>query len=357
MGSSASGALGSAPGRSRTRGPRGGKRGSSVVEFPGRRKGDSTPAPALPADPLRPTVFHEEWWLRAVTGGDWEEATVSRDGTVIGRSPHVIRKTHGGARLCTMPELTHFLGPAVDPGPGSASTEQARVARIVGELVRRLPRTPASYHKVHAGMADMVPFQEEGYDVGVQFTYEISPAPEADTWKGMRDKTRNAIRGSKARVMLDRAVEPGEFVRFMARNLEERGLEDANGIGRVMAACEESLSRGRGVISATRAASGKLTAAIFCPSDATRSHYLLSTRSATASSGDVSLLVWDAIRRASAAGLAFDFDGIGSAGSVGFFEGFGGIVRPRFIATRYSRFQKALMLVRPGAVPAGPRFY
>ena len=353
MGSSSA----SLPGSDRR--PSGGKaKGGAVVEFPSRRRSDPPAAVApRPLDPLRPTVFHEEWWLGAATGGEWQEVTVERDGKTIGRFPYVITRTHAGSKLCTMPALTHFLGPAADPGPGSVAGEPTRTSKVVADLIRKMPRTPASYHKVHAGMTDMVPFQEEGYDVGVQYTYEIAPAPEADIWKGMRDKTRNAIRGSKARVMIDGSVDPVEFVEFMGRNLVGKGLVNANPDDKVLAVCRAALDRGRGRLSGTRAPSGKLTSAVFCPSDSLRSHYLLSSRSADAGSGDVSLLVWDAIRVASMNGLVFDFDGIGTAGSVNFFEGFGGVVMPRYIATRYSRAQKALMMLRTRGGPGGPRFY
>ena len=59
-------------------------------------------------------------------------------------------------------------------------------------------------------------------------------------------------------------------------------------------------------------------------------YYLLSSRSAHADNGAVSLLVWHAIKLAAAKNLVFDFDNVGEPSSRLFFSGFGGTVHPRF---------------------------
>ena len=339
--------------RSSERGPT-----SGVVEFPGmRRRSEDVFVPRRRCDPLTPTVFHEAWWLETATDGNHREATVEHDGRVVGRMPYVVRRTHAGGRLCTMPEMTHFLGPAVDPGDGSSAGSKARVARITRELVRKLPVTSAAYHKVHANVSDMLPFQEVGYDVGVQFTFEIPLHDEERIWKAMKDKTRNVIRSARKKVRVSPIQDPEEFVAFQQANLGRRGLINAHPTRMVARMCAEALRRGRGRIVGTRDASGRLTAAVFVVHDVERAYYLMSTRSPNAGNGDVSLLVWDSIVAETAQGRIFDFDGVGNLGSVNFFAGFGGATKPRYVASRYSLGQKALMLASDFRHGRSPRFY
>src|SRR5437660_11052957 len=78
------------------------------------------PKPA--AQPLRtqltPTLFHEDWWLRAATNNTVEVAEISSGGRTVGRLPYVVRKRSFYSEV-RVPPLTYFLGPAIDEGEGS----------------------------------------------------------------------------------------------------------------------------------------------------------------------------------------------------------------------------------------------
>jgi lipid II:glycine glycyltransferase (peptidoglycan interpeptide bridge formation enzyme) len=76
-------------------------------------------------------------------------------------------------------------------------------------------------------------------------------------------------------------------------------------------------------------------------------YYLLSSRSKSAHSGSISLLIWTAIQDAIARGVTFDFDGIASSSILQFLSGFGGNLvqrisverlRPAYIAARQLKY-------------------
>jgi hypothetical protein len=51
-----------------------------------RRKGQNDHYKGGPRiNPLVPTIFHEDWWLEAATGGRFEVAEVAAGGRVVGR--------------------------------------------------------------------------------------------------------------------------------------------------------------------------------------------------------------------------------------------------------------------------------
>jgi hypothetical protein len=289
-----------------------------------------------PHDPLVPTVFHSDWWLNIVSGGGWEEASVSASGKIVGRFPYVIGRMLGGHALCGMPPITHFLGPAIDEGKGSACNRALKRSQITRDLLEVMPKTSGFYQKLSREVTDTLLFQEEGFTTSVQFTFEIVPAPQPLLWRTMRDKTRNVIRRAQESGTVEVCPDPGEFTAAYERHLGQRSFRNYYNTEMLNRLCAAAISRDQGKILIVRDGNGDIAAGIFCVSDATSMYYLLTTRDRNAGNGVVALLLWQAIQESSARGLIFDFDGVGVNGSRLFFTGFGGQVRPRYIVSRYT---------------------
>jgi hypothetical protein len=285
-----------------------------------------------------PTVFHAPWWLAAMAGDHYDEVTVKSDGKTVGRFPFIMRRRFGNRSSCEMPVLTHFLGPAIDEGAGSASNRLLKHAHIVKELLQQLPKTGAFHHRMHRGIRDTMAFQESGYETKVDFTFEIAPAPEATVWKNMRDKTRNVIRRAGEKYEAIEIDDPFLFATMYEKNIQERGSNFYYGKKEIARLCSEAISRDQGRVVAARAADGALAAAIFHVWDQKSAYYLLSTRTRDSDNSAVSLLLWDAIRHAGSRGLIFDFDGAVSHGSRVFFTGFGGDIHPRYVVTKHTPY-------------------
>jgi len=285
-------------------------------------------------DPLIPTLFHTRWWLEAATGGDYEEAEIRSGGRVVARFPYVIQPKFAGHKLCTMPELTHFLGPAMDLGQGHAANRSIKRHHLTQELLAQMAGFSGFYHKLHADVADTLAFEEAGCATMVQFTYEIAPQPEEAIWAGMRDKTRNVIRRAQERWEVVTLDDPFDFVAAYDANLRCRGL--VNYYTRIPTVCAAAIENGQGRILAVKDPHGTVLGAIVMVWDRRVAYYLLSTRSDHADNGVMSLLIWHALREAAACGQVFDFDGLGTPGSRLFFTGFGGKVTPRYIVARHS---------------------
>jgi hypothetical protein len=285
-------------------------------------------------DPLTPTLFHSRWWLEAATGGGYGEAEIRSGGRVVARFPYVLQHKFAGHKLCTMPELTHFLGPAIELGAGHAANRSLKRHQLTQELLAQMSGYSGFYHKLHGDVADTLAFEEAGCTTMVQFTYEIAPQAEQAIWAGMRDKTRNVIRRAQERWEVVALDDPFAFAAAYNANLRRRGL--ANYYARIPAVCAAAIENGQGRILAVKGPQGAVLGAIVMVWDQRVAYYLLSTRSDHADNGVMSLLIWHALRQAAASGLVFDFDGVGTPGSRLFFTGFGGKVTPRYIVARHS---------------------
>ena len=302
----------------------------------------ATAQPVLaPPDPLTPTIFHESWWLETATNGAYEEVTVTSGGRLVGRLPYA-RKDKLGFRALTSPGMTHFLGPAVDEGEGDATCRLLRRAGITQDLIARLPRFDFFHQQLHRDIPDALPFVENGFSVRVDFTYEVAPDEERAIWRNMRDKTRNVIRRAEEQTSLAE-IEPAHFCALYDRNLARRG-KSLNYMFQphTCALMEAAVSRGRGRVLAALDERGHPLASIFYVWDDCITYYMLTTRAPGTHNGVVSRLIWEAMRESAAHGRIFDFDVVGTGGSVLFYIGFGGEVRPRYVVRRVAPIYRAL---------------
>jgi hypothetical protein len=306
---------------------------------------DRLPVEALDvAAPPEPTVFHEAWLLDAASDGAVEFVEVLDQGRVVGRLPFIRRRSLG-VTLITQPRLIHLLGPVIDDGRGSSVTRALKRNRILSELLGKLPAASGFSQKIHGGLSDVVAFQEAGYEIKVELTYNVQPAPDAQIWKGMRDKTRNVIRRAQEQLEIRTIENHSEFADFYYENLSDRKQRSYYPPHQVNAVCREAMARGRGQALGAYDSSGQLCAAIFMLKDEHVTYYYMSTRRQEAHNGAISLLIWTGIRSAAGEGHTFDFDGFSSNGNSLFYAGFGGQIAARYIASRSSPFFRMCKLV------------
>lgn len=297
-------------------------------------------------DRLSPSIFHERWWLEAASSGRYREVTVEEGGRLVGRLPFVLNR-QAGMTAIEAPTLTHFLGPAVDPGRGSANNRLLKSLRITRQLLEQLPPSNAFRQQLHRGCTDAFAFMERGYRVAAKFTFEIPPAPRDVLWAAMRDKTRNVIRRAEERHQVHSLTDPAEFIAFYTANLRLRGHRAYYDMAESQRLCAACLARGRGRLLATRTPSGELSAAIFYVWDAASAYFLMSSRDERRADNAVApMLLWSAIRDSAARDLMFDMDGVGHAGLVLLFAGFGGQISPRFEPIRESPIYASLRAAR-----------
>ena len=301
-------------------------------------------------DRLEPTIFHESWWLELATENRYSVAEVTTGAGVVGRFPYQIN-LRNRLRFCEMPPMTHFLGPAIDEGEGSSNTRMLKRLAITREPIEKIPAVSSIYVKCHRGITDTIAFQDRGFQTSVQFTHEIAPDTVDGLWKNMRDKTRNVFRRAQEALAVTMVCDPAEFIRLYISALNDKRINSYIDFQICQKLMTAALARGRGKIFATKNSHGALVAAIFCVWDGASYYYLMSTRSADAGNGAISLLVWEAIKDAASRGLIFDFDGLASSGSILLYAGFGAAIHPRYIVTwkspRYRLFRMPFNLRNP----------
>jgi CelD/BcsL family acetyltransferase involved in cellulose biosynthesis len=283
------------------------------------------------------SLFHESWWLAAVTQGQFEEARVLKGGRVVGRLPFVIDRKMGFTTL-RMPAFTHVLGPLVDAGQGKEQTQLLRRLSIVRDLLDQLPRFDFFKQALYRVPADGLAFQDRGFEIMPQFTFVIDCRRDPrEIWEGMHSKTRQHIRRAEEKFKVVSVEDPRTFMRFYRTNTERRRRVVPTGFGSFETLFHECRLRDCGeILSATRL-DGTPTAMIYIVWGHGTMYYLLSSRAGEPDdNGSVNLLIWTAIKYANERGLLLDLDGVISSGTASFLSGFGGHAKARWIAQRAS---------------------
>jgi hypothetical protein len=311
------------------------------------------------------SLFHEYWWLHAVTGGRFSEVDVKRGDYLAGRLPFITKRRRGLRILC-MPDFTHLLGPFVNSSDGKQQTRMMNRISTVGSLIEQLP--PFDFFKqvidpsADDGLAliDGLAFQSRGFHVGHQYTFRIDCRAEIDALlAGMHFKVRQHIRRAEEKCTVETVDDPHRFVSFYLENLEKQRASGRAHRKSYMTFDQfpilfsECKARNCGVILAAVHPGGTPAAMTFLVWDDQIMYYLMSTRAPDLSdNGAANLLIWAAMKHAHKLGLFFDLDGAATAGTARFISGFGGDVKTRLVVTagrpRYNLVESLKMIVRGG---------
>jgi hypothetical protein len=296
------------------------------------------PASLAPETSLVGSLFHEPWWLSAVTHGQYQEVTVTSGKSVVGRLPFVVKRKLGFTEL-GMPPFTHVLGPVVGPGNGKPQTQLLKRLSIVRELLDRLPPFDFFKQALSATAADGLAFQERAFQIRPQYTFHIDCRRDPrDLWQDMHYKTRQHIRRAQEKFTIATVAEPETFIRFYETNNKKLGRAVRINFSPFTTMFHECRIRDCGEILTAARPDGTPAGMIYLVWGHGTMYYLLSTRASDPDdNGSVNLLLWEAMTRAHERGLVLDLDGVISSGTARFLSGFGGRAEMRLVAQR-SRF-------------------
>jgi lipid II:glycine glycyltransferase (peptidoglycan interpeptide bridge formation enzyme) len=295
---------------------------------------------------LSSSLFHEPWWLAAVTRGLYDEVIVRRGDQIVGRLPFTATRQMG-FRISRMPALTHVLGPAIDVGNGKPQTKILRRLSITRSLIDQLPRFDFFKQALDPTICDGLAFQDRGFQVIPQYTFQIDCRNNLQNlWDSMHFKTRQHIRRADEKYGVGTEDNPQKFLDFYLTNLKKSGRHNEIDFSHFAMLFAECRARDCGEILAACLANGAPVAMTFVVWGQGTMYYLLSTRAPDLQdNGSVNLLIWSAMKRAHQRQLLFDLDGVSTSGTARFLAGFGGRIRTRLIVQRAQPIYRAVRYV------------
>lgn len=288
------------------------------------------------------SMFGKPWWLEAVSPGAWGDAAVERGGQVVARLPWARERLPlRGLELVRLgtPRLTPFLVPELELGVGKEVTRLAREHELLEELVDALPAFDYLSYTFAPGFANWLPFHWKGFQGTLRATYVIDDVSDPErVWHGMSDHRRTAIRKAERslEVVEDRSAE--RLADAVAATFTRQGRRTPFRHERLHRLHEAVRAHDAGTILTAVDGAGRPHASLLLVWDAGRSYYLTGgSHGDGRNSAAQSLLLWQAIQRASARTSTFDFEGSMIPGVARFFRGFGSRPEPYLHVTATSR--------------------
>lgn len=257
------------------------------------------------------TVFAESWWLDAVAGpGNWETgALIGTDGRMQAAWPTVTRRSRAGVVRVGAP-LTPALGPLLPPREGRSA--RSREAELLDALLEQLGPYLHLEARCSPAFDYWTPLHWHGFGQTSHYTWRMeAPVDVEAAWLHAHERVRRNVRkaGKQGVAIVDGAS--GSLVEMMGETFSRQDLTgaapDSAMVQRLVAAAVE---RQRGEVLEARDAGGRLHAAGLFVWDARSTWYLAGgADTALRSSGAMTALMWEAIRRSADRGTAFDFEG------------------------------------------------
>jgi len=258
-------------------------------------------------------LFSKDWWLDAVVGIDrWDVALVFRDGKIIASMPYII-KNRFGLQLCTLPELTQYLGPWIKPSQAKYAKMLGQQKDIMTDLIEQLPRFDYFLQNWDYKQTNWLPFYWKGFQQTTNYTYVIDDMSSLDVvWSNFQEKIRTDIKKSTNRYNLTFLDNPSidDFIRLNKKVYERKNIKSPHSEQTFINLDKACAPRNARKIFIAVDEDGRPHAGVYIVWDKNSAYYLLSgSDPELRNSGATSLCLWEAIRFASTVTKEFNFEG------------------------------------------------
>jgi hypothetical protein len=296
------------------------------------------------------TIFEQEWWLLAASGGRLERAEVRWDGAVVGSFSYQWSASRF-VRKITPPPYTRILAPRLNGPEGKEVTVLENNTRIVRELLEKMGPFDSFTTTLPAESDLLLPFQFNGAAAVVKGSFISSlDVTIQDAWDAIHKKTRNVIRSAAGRLSYSIHTDLERFIRIA--KLRDAGV-DYNDYQALTRLWVEISRRDCGrIISAVNDAGSDVAACVVVWDDKT-AYYLLSTRSSDSEAGKANTaLFFESLSLAKRLKRDFDADGYATLQSGRFLSRFGLAFSARATVEKRGALYGALKPIKDFFVPA-----
>jgi lipid II:glycine glycyltransferase (peptidoglycan interpeptide bridge formation enzyme) len=292
---------------------------------------------------MKPTLFHQPWWLDIVAPNSWAAAEVLDGGRLVASMPYTVQRRFG-LNLIQMPPLTQVLGPIEPTYHGKYASQLARQKDIYDGLIGALPKYDLFRQSFHPGVTNWLPFYWHGFAQSTRYTYRLDLAQTTEAlWAGTQDRIRTDIRKAQRELKIREELDPGRFLAVIALTFERQGMRLPYELAMIRRIFERAPIHARIRALAADDERGVTHGVALFVGDENCVYYLLGGADpALRTSGCQSLLLWEGICWAKTFSSIFDFEGSMLEGVERFVRGFGAQQQNYFQLTSMSRRMSTL---------------
>ena len=290
-------------------------------------------------------LFLRYSWYKALFDDDWDVILVEKNGNIQGFLPYILTKKKTFS-LIRPPMLTPYQGVWLNYPKGQKNTSKLSFEKeVISDIINALPQTDAFQQKFIPEFTNWLPFYWADFNQTTRYTYIIDDLSSSDKiFEDFRDNIRREIRKAEKSLIMETISDINllyELKRDVYRANNEGYPISKDLLERVNNYC---LENNCGELIAAKDIKGKIHSILLYVWDENSAYYLHGgTNADFKTSGSMSLLLWEAIKRSSSKTKAFNFEGSMMESIERYFRAFGGKQVPYFeISKTNSKLLKLL---------------
>ena len=284
-------------------------------------------------------VFFRPWWMDMMSA-NWDAIVIKEKEEVVAVWPYSFEQKMG-FQLLRNPLLTPYLGPQFFlPQKEKAFGRWNQEDRIYQQFWQQLPQWDFFEVMCLPGYNNFLPFHQKGFSHTQRITYHIDLTASEDVMlQGMKSNQRNHIKQAAQDLkVMEGTAYLKEFCLHHQQTFQRKDKRYLYSEPFLTKLIQTSMAETSGLMLTALHDDGSFAASVFTVYDHDTMYLLLSSFNAQKlHNGAVSLLIFEAIKKAKSLGLkTFDFEGSMDVGIEGFFRSFGGQRVPYLCCTQYN---------------------
>jgi len=292
-----------------------------------------------------PLFLKYQWFNALYNNDDWGVAIERKGNDIVGILPYVISKKKS-FKLITPQFLSPYQGVWMKYPEGQKYASKIGYEKeVMNELIKQLPKVDSFKQNFLPEITNWMPFNWKGFQQTTRYTYIIQDISNTkNVFADFKENIRREIRKAEKNLTVTPSKDLDLLYQLKLKVYQENKEDYPIPFEKLKAVYDFCAKNNCGELLIAQDENKNIHSILFYVWDENSAYYIHGvTDNNFKTSGSMSLLLWDAIKRSSTKTKAFNFEGSMVESIERYFRAFGGIQTPYFqISKTDSRMLKLL---------------
>lgn len=285
-----------------------------------------------------PIFLKYDWYNSLFLENDWDVVVEEQNDKVVGFLPYyMVKKVN--FKIIVPPVLTPYQGVWLDYNDEQKYTNRLSFEKkIVASLISKLPKVDSFKQKFYPEYTNWLPFYWKNFSQTTRYTYILnSISNTADLFANFRENIRREIRKAEKTLSISVLDRVDELYQLKVKTYQEKKENYPFTLSLLNKVFDYCKTNNCGELLATMDSDGNIHSIVLYVWDNNSAYYLHGvTNPKFKTSGSMSLLLWEAIKKSSLKTQKFNFEGSMIEPIERYFRAFGGVQTPYFEISKTS---------------------
>lgn len=279
-----------------------------------------------------PLFLTYKWYHELFKDSEWGVSIVERGNEVVGFIPYNISKKKSFS-VISNPQLTPYQGAwFIYPEEQKYANKLGFEKEVIAELIKQIPKVDSFHQKFTPEFTNWLPFYWKGYNQTTRYTYVINDLSSPDKiFNEFKENIRREIRKAekKLKVVVSEDI---QALYKLKQNVYQKNGEEYPISSEFLERVYDFVQKNKcGELIQAVDDENNVHSVLLYVWDNNSAYYLHgATDNQFKTTGSMSLLLWEAIKRSSEKTKAFNFEGSMIESIERYFRAFGGQQTPYF---------------------------